>query len=158
MMEKCCGGTPAEKPDEYHRRSPLAWLDGARKTGVPVYIATGIHDGWKGSVPVGHAIRAFNALADAKDRIPEEDIALVEKTQAMPPSLAGECAADPFYAAKGGVHFRRASANALLTIFEGGHDINFPAGVEFLSRQRKGAKADFTSPASANGASVELTK
>ena len=70
----------------------------------------------------------------------------------------GECAADPFYAAKGGVHFRRASANALLTVFEGGHDINFPAGVEFLSRQRKGAKADFTIPASANGASVELTK
>ena len=53
---------------------------------------------------------------------------------------------------------RRASANALLTVFEGGHDINFPAGVEFLSRQRKGAKADFTIPASANGASVELTK
>ena len=158
MMEKCCGGTPAEKPDEYRRRSPLAWLDGARKAGVPVYVATGIHDGWKGSVPVGHAIRAFNALADAKDRIPEEDIALVENTQAMPPSLAGECAADPFYAAKGGVHFRRASANALLTVFEGGHDINFPAGVEFLSRQRKGAKADFTIPASANGASVELTK
>ena len=27
-----------------------------------------------------------------------------------------------------------------------------------VSRQRKGAKADFTIPASANGASVELTK
>lgn len=158
MMEKCCGGTPEAKPDEYRRRSPLAWLDGARKAGVPVYIATGIHDGWKGSVPVGHAIRAFNALADAKDRIPEADIAFVEKRQAMPPSLAGECAADPFYVAKGGVHFRRASANALLTIFEGGHDSNFPAGFEFLSRQRKGAKADFSIPDRADGTSAELTK
>ena len=158
MMEKCCGGTPAEKPDEYRRRSPLAWLDGARKAGVPVYIATGIHDGWKGSVPVGHAIRAFNALADAKDRIPEADIAFVEKTRAMPLSLARESAADPFYAAKGGVHFRRASANALLTVFEGGHDSNFSAGFEFLSRQRKGAKADFSIPARADGTSVELSK
>ena len=93
-----------------------------------------------------------------QNRIPEADIDFVEKRQAMPPSLAGECAADPFYVAKGGVHFRRASANALLTIFEGGHDSNFPAGFEFLSRQRKGAKADFSIPDRADGTSAELTK
>ena len=49
MLEKACGGTPAEKPEEYRRRSPLTWLDRAKEAGVAAYIVTGIHDGWKGS-------------------------------------------------------------------------------------------------------------
>ena len=80
MMTAACGGTPAEKPEEYRHRSPLTWIENAKKAGVPVYIVTGIHDGWNGSVPVGHSFRAFNALADEKDRVPEEDIKTIEET------------------------------------------------------------------------------
>lgn len=157
MMEKCCGGTPAERPDEYRRRSPLAWLDAARRSRVPVYVATGIHDGWKGSVPVGHALRAFNALADEKDRIGEDDIAFMEKMRSVPAAIAAG-AADPFYPGERRVHLRRESANAMLTVFEGGHEINFPAAFDFLSRQRKGAGADFTIPAQGDSTVAELGK
>ena len=158
MMEKACGGTPAEKPDEYSRRSPLTWLANAKKAGVPVYIVTGIHDGWTGSVPVGHAIRAFNALADEKDRVSEADIAAIEETQKIPSTLKGESQKDPFYAAKNTIHFRRTSGNVRLTLFEGGHGGNFPAAFDFLARQVKGRPADFTLPASGKGREDAISK
>ena len=157
MLEKACGGTPEQKPDEYRRRSPLTWIDNARKAGIPVYIVTGIHDGWKGSVPVGHAIRAFNALADGKDRISEDDIASIEATQKVPESLAYRGDIDPFYG-KGAIHLRRTSANVRLTLFEGGHGGNFPAGYDFLSRQIKGRPADFTVSATGKGREEALSR
>lgn len=146
MMEGACGGTPAEKPHEYRRRSPLAWLDCAAAAGVPVYIATGIHDGWKGSVPVGHSFRAYNMLAAEMDRVTEEDIGRIEAERKVPPALAGKVSADPFYDAKRAIHFRGTSRNVRLTLFEGGHAGNYPAGLDFLSRQVKGRAADFSLP------------
>ena len=100
MLEQACGGTPAEKPEEYRHRSPLTWIENAKKAGVPIYIVTGIHDGWKGSVPVGHSFRAFNALADEKDRVSEADIKTIEETQAVPEALAYKGPKDPFYSAE----------------------------------------------------------
>ena len=157
-LEAACGGTPAEKPEEYRRRSPLTYLAKAREAGVPVYIATGIHDGWRGSVPVGHAFRAFNALADEKDRVSEADIAEIERTRKVPGAIAYRGAADPFYSQKLRIHFRRTSANARFTLFEGGHAGNFPAGFDFLSRQKKGRPADFTLPQTATGNAEALKR
>ena len=146
-----CGGTPAEKPEEYRHRSPLTWLARAKAQNVPAYICTGIHDGWTGSVPVGHSFRAFNALAASeKDIVSEDDIAFIEKNQAVPPSLAGTWK-DPFYSERQRIHFRRTSGNVRLTIFEGGHGGPFSAGFDFLSRQRKGQPADWTLPATGKG-------
>ena len=96
MMETACGGKPEQKSDEYRKRSPLTWIDNARKAGVSVYIVTGIHDGWTGSVPVGHSVRAFNALADEKDPVSEEDITAIEETRAVPPSISYKGPKDPF--------------------------------------------------------------
>jgi len=158
MLVGACGGTPAEKPEEYRHRSPLTHLAKAREAGVAMYIATGIHDGWKGSVPVGHAIRAFNALAEVGDRVSENDIAAIERTQSVPSALAYSGAADPFYVPKLRIHLRRTSANARLTLFESGHDINFPAGFDFLARQRKGRPADFTLPTTATGSAAALSR
>ena len=157
MMESACGGTPAEKPEEYASRSPLTWLAGAKAQNVPAYICTGIHDGWWGSVPVGHSFRGFNALADAKDRVSEEDIAYFEANQAVPVSLASKWE-DPFYGEKNRIHFRRTSGLARLTIFEGGHGGNFPAGFDFLSRQRKGDPVDWTLPSKGSGGYESLGK
>jgi len=158
MLEGACGGTPAERPADYARRSPLTWLPRARAAGVPTYVVTGIHDGWKGSVPVGHSFRAFNALADEGDRVGEDDIARIEATQAVPSALAYAGPADPFYSPKNRIHFRRTSANVRFTLFEGGHGGNFPAGLDFLSRQRKGRPADFSLPASGQGREEALGK
>ena len=158
MMEGACGGTPAQKPEEYRHRSPLTWLDSAAKAEVPVYIVTGIHDGWKGSVPVGHAIRAFNMLASEKDRISEDDIAKIEADQKVPAALAYNGPNDPFYSSRNRIHLRRTSRNVRFTLFEGGHAGNYPAGLDFLSRQVKGRPADFTIPSEGKGAENPLTK
>ena len=158
MLEKACGGTPAEKPQEYSHRSPLTWLERARKAGTGAYIVTGIHDGWKGSVPVGHAFRAFNVLADPADRVDEADIAAVEQTRQVPAALAYGGPADPFYPEKIRIHFRRTSANVRFTLMEGGHAGNYAAGLDFLSRQVKGRPADFSLPATGSGREEALSR
>jgi len=158
MLERACGGTPAERPAEYAARSPLAWLARAKAAKVPVYIVTGIHDGWTGSVPVGHSFRAFNALAAPGDAVSEEDIAAIEATQRVPDALAWRGEADPFYGDKMKIHFRRTSGNVRFTLFEGGHGGNFAAGLDFLSRQVKGRPADMSLPERADGSEVSLGK
>ena len=158
MMKDACGGSPTERKDEYAHRSPLTWLRKAKEAGVPVYVATGIHDGWAGSVPVGHAIRAFNALCNPGDAVSEDDIRSIEADQAIPLSLKSESAADPFYGAKMRIHFRRTSGNVRLTLFEGGHSMNFPAGLDFMKRQRKGSPADWKLPAKGRGNTESLSK
>ena len=158
MMEGACGGAPADKPDEYRRRSPLTWLDNAARAGVPVYIATGIHDGWKGSVPVGHSFRAYNMLADAKDAVSESDIAKIEADRKVPAAIAYKGPADPFYGPKMKIHYRGTSRNVRMTLFEGGHAGNYPAGLDFLSRQVKGKPADFTLPEKGAGDEQLLSK
>jgi len=154
MLEAACGGTPSEHADAYAHRSPLTWLARAKAAGVLAYICTGIHDGWKGSVPVGHAIRGYNALADEADRISEEDIAFIEANQKVPDALAFS-GKDPFYAASNRVHLRKTSRLARLTLFEGAHGGNFAAGIDFLARQAKGQPADWTLPAEAASARIE---
>ena len=158
MLEKACGGTPAERPEEYKRRSPLTWLDRARKAGVAAYIVTGIHDGWKGSVPVGHSFRAFNALANPEDRVSEADISAVEETRQVPSALAYAGPRDPFYPARMRIHFRRTSANVRFTLMEGGHGGNYAAGLDFLSRQTKGRPTDFGLPATGKASEEALGK
>ena len=46
----------------------------------------------------------------------------------------------------------------MLTIFEGGHDGNYAAGIDFLSRQRKGCKADWTLPEKGEDGGEALTR
>jgi pimeloyl-ACP methyl ester carboxylesterase len=158
MMEKACRGNPRMKFHEYKSRSPLTYLEAAKNAKVPVYIGTGIHDGWKGSVPVGHSIRAFNVLAEKNDVIPEKEISFIEKKRAIPTSLDKGELRDPQYANGRGVLMRRNSANACLVIFDGGHDMNYPAGLDFLSKQCRGKKADWTLPNAASGKSQALTR
>lgn len=157
-IEKACGGLPSEKPAEYARRSPLTHLAAARAAGTHVDICEGIHDGHVGSVPVGHAIRAFNALADERDRISEDDIAFIERTETVPAHLAF-AGSVPFFG-KRKVFLRRTSANVRLTIFDAGHAGNYAEAIDWLSRQRRGAKADWTVPekAAGVGGNTEVTK
>ena len=158
MLEGACGGTPADRPEEYARRSPLTWLSRAKDAGVAVYIVTGIHDGWTGSVPVGHSFRAFNALAAERDRVSETDIAEIEATRRVPAALAYAGPRDPFYENRNRIHFRRTSGNIRFTLMEGGHGGNYPAGLDFLARQEKGRPADFTLPATGKGGEEALGK
>jgi pimeloyl-ACP methyl ester carboxylesterase len=141
MLEQSCGGAPGPATEaEYRHRSPLFHLAAAK--GVPLDINTGIHDGHTGSVPVSHSLRAFNALASAEHQISTEAIDFMVREQKIPSALAAETQADP--ERQKAVLFRRASGNARVTVFEGGHDSESSAAVLWLSRQRKGQSADFT--------------
>ena len=157
QLEKACGGTPSERPDEYARRSPLTHLAAAK--GVPVMIGTGVHDGHKrkGSVPVSQAIRAYNLLAKPEDRVAAADIETIVRTESVPDAIAftGEA---PFYPPQRRVHLRKTSGNVQLTLFEGGHSCNFAAGFDFLSRQVRGKPADWTLPANGTSMIKQLTK
>lgn len=141
MIEQSCGGAPGPTTEaEYRHRSPLFHLAAAK--GVPLDINTGIHDGHTGSVPVSHSLRAFNVLAAPDRQVSTEDIDFMVREQKIPASLAAETQADP--ERQKPVLFRRASGNARVTVFEGGHDSESSAAVLWLSRQRKGQPADFS--------------
>ncbi|MDD4017288.1 MAG: prolyl oligopeptidase family serine peptidase [Kiritimatiellae bacterium] len=159
-LELVCGGTPEEKPEEYARRSPVTYLARAKAAGVNISIATGIHDGHvgKGSVPVSLAMRAFNVLADEKDRISEATMNDIDENEKVPQAelFRGH---DPFYSGDYRAYLKRTSGNAQVTIFEGGHGGSSEAGFYWLDRQRRGVKADWTLPGGAGGAVYnELTK
>lgn len=143
MMEKVCGGPPGrpETDAQYRARSPLFILPAAK--GVALDINAGIHDGHTGSVPISHSLRAFNVLAEAnghaEKRLSEEEIAFMTAQEKVAPSLAGQCEKDP--ERKMPVLFRRAAGPVRVTIFEGGHDQEIAAALDWLARQRKGAAA-----------------
>lgn len=145
-IEKACGGDPSGSPAalrEARIRSPRTWLPNASGASVAIDISTGIHDGHTGSVPIGHAIRAYNILAAEEDRISEEDIAFMERFEKIPDNLrAGQ--GDPAYG-NHTVYLRKQSKNVRLSIFEGGHDILYGTAAEWLSRQTAEKTPDWSS-------------
>lgn len=152
MLEAACEGTPADKPGEYAHRSPMTHLHNAKSAGLKAYVCTGIHDGWKGSVPVGHSFRAFNALADERDRISDEDIAFIEKNRKVPDALKFTGRDDDYIRT---VHFQRTSGNVRFTLFEGGHEGNNVAMLHWLENQKKGSKVEWNLPPLEDGISKE---
>jgi poly(3-hydroxybutyrate) depolymerase len=134
------------------QRSPVTWLHRAKE--VAVDIATGIHDGHKGSVPISETFNAYNCVAEKADQVPQETIAfMVEKEQA--PAGLPEFK-DPGYGRRK-IHFRKVSKNVRVTIFEGGHHILSPYGFDWLMKQRKGKAAVWQS-SKGSGKSEKLNK
>ena len=140
-IERVCGGLPRQTPEvdaAYASRSVIKRLSNARLP-FPLDINTGIHDGHTGSVPVSHAILAFNAVAAEADRIPEAAIEAMVRRRKVLSDLAA-ATADPLYASNP-VLLRRTSGSARLTVFDGGHDIVHEAGLTWLEAQRRSAPA-----------------
>ena len=157
MIEQCCGGKPGPATEaEYRHRSPLFHLAAAK--GVPLDINTGIHDGHTGSVPVSHSLLAFNVLAAPDKQVSVADIDFMVREQKIPTALATETQIDP--ERQKATLFRRASGNARVTVFEGGHDSEPLAALEWLSRQRKGQPADWSlgQKSGKAGAATEVSK
>jgi poly(3-hydroxybutyrate) depolymerase len=144
-MERVCGGPPggsAEVDANYASRSAVGLLAKAFATNpvpFPLDINSGIHDGHTGSVPVSHGLRAFNVLAPAADRVPEETIAAMVETRAVPAGLrfAGS---DPLYRTRP-VLLRKTAGNTRITVFDGGHEILHEAGLTWLEAQARGRPA-----------------
>jgi len=137
------GGVPdsiASVDYQYLHRSPINWLQYAKE--VPIDIAAGIHDGHRGSVPISHSLLGFNKLADLVDRLSEEDIAFFVDSVKVPVQLKNDFF-DSSYPTDKPLLFRRISNNVRVTIFDGGHDILYLTGLEWLSKQQKGTSAIF---------------
>jgi len=139
MLEAVCGGAPgasAAVDAEYARRSPATYMSRAK---VPLDINTGIHDGHTGSVPVTHALNAFNALAKEGERIPDAHIATMAINRKVP---EGQAAATPdeLYE-RAPVLYRKTSGDARITVFDGGHEIVVEAALGWLEQQQKGSPA-----------------
>jgi len=134
---KSCGGLPGQSPEidaQYAKRSPVTHLKNAVK--LPLDINAGIHDGHdSGGVPVGHSFKAFNVLADPNDRVSDNDIRYFNDKSEVPPHLK-QMIIDPTYGQNKAL-FRRVSGNTRLTIFDGGHRLNFYAALTWVSKQKK---------------------
>ncbi len=141
MLEGCIGFPPTHgmAVQPYRRRSPLHFLPLA--LGLPIDIQTGIQDGHTGAVPVSHSLRAFNALAAPADRLAEADIEAITKDAKIPAKLAVKIEEPRLKR----VLFRRTSGTARVTIFDGGHEADFPAGVRWLEQHRQPEFAIVTS-------------
>jgi len=140
MMEKCCGGPPgtAQTDWEYQIRSPIFFIDKAK--GLRIDLNAGIRDGHDGaSVPIRHALRAFNVLAIAngfRDRaLGNEDVAFMTEQAKVPAHLAGETVDEP--GRQGKVLFRRSAGPVRVTIFDGGHDIDVPTAFRWFGSLAK---------------------
>ena len=133
-MEKSCGGAPGDSATidaEYAKRSPLTYLKKAK--GARLHINAGIHDGHTGSVPISHSLLAFNEVAEPEDQLSQEDIQFFTEKEAVPPRLISDIS-DPSY----GKHqplFRRESGNAMVTIFEGGHELVASAAIAWIQQR-----------------------
>lgn len=135
-----CGGAPGtskEIDEQYRKRSACTYLHNA--SFLPVDINAGIQDGHTGSVPISHTLKAFNSLAESKDKVSEDDIKFMVEKIAVPEHLK-KTLSDPLYGKRAPL-FRRVSKNVRVTIFDGSHDIIQEAGLGWLEQQRKGQSA-----------------
>jgi dienelactone hydrolase len=140
-IAQACGGEPSEGSsafDECRKRSPSTHVPDVAGE-IRVLIAHGIGDT---TVPPEQALRAFNDLADEKDRIPQEQIDQLMETRQVPDALRERSVqnSDEF------PHFAEADADVLLhlksgpaelVLFEGEHDMLYRPGLEWLARQRR---------------------
>ncbi|MBK9260691.1 MAG: alpha/beta fold hydrolase [Polyangiaceae bacterium] len=124
-------GSPAEK--ECRRRSPSQYLSNARGR-VPVYLGLGI---WDHLVPPNHALRAFNDLASPNERIPEGQLRELDRTRRVPHELVFSGKRPLYEQAGAKVLLERSSLGSTVTIFQGGHDIIYNAGLAWLAERRR---------------------
>jgi acetyl esterase/lipase len=131
-----CGGDPTADQDargECRHRSPRTHIEGAE--GVPVYIGQGMSDT---IVPPDYAFRAFNDLADPADRV-GDDVLQAARERRLVSRLRGEVEAETYF---GGpdpqVFFSRSSGPVTLVAFEGGHDMVYHPGLEWITEVASG--------------------
>ena len=133
-IARSCGGPPGASDSvdaEYFKRSPIHFLNRAK---MPLDINAGIYDGHTGSVPISHALRAFNAVV-SKNTFSNQTVEYLVENARVPAELHWE-RTDPYYGEKK-VLLRRLSNTARLSIFEGGHEIIPNAALHWLNKQTK---------------------
>jgi acetyl esterase/lipase len=128
-----CGGNPTtdeEAEAECRRRSPSTYLDAARESGVPVFVAQGAAD-WL--LPPSHSVSAFNVLADPDDRLTAEEVEEIGRRR-LPEHLAGEVTSETFFGdGDPVVVFARQSARVWLVLFQAGHEMAYAPALRWFA-------------------------
>ncbi|MDR1672275.1 MAG: GDSL-type esterase/lipase family protein [Bacteroidales bacterium] len=115
--------SPDGTPDfvEMRKRSPLHLPYPAHRKGSSLYIYTGIHDGYTGSVPVTHSINMYNKIvyekypADKHNFVPQEDVVKMLAMRVFP-------GAPQATVGNRHIHYHKRTGDVELTIFEGTHE------------------------------------
>jgi len=130
-----CGGAPrpgTAAETDCRERSPQAHL--ARAAGrVPVLLAHGLKDE---TVPLRHALLAYDALAAPEERFSAADRSFLDARGEVPPHLRR--ASPLFEMASARVRLERRSRTVTLVLFQGGHDMDYNATLRWLNNQRRG--------------------
>jgi dienelactone hydrolase len=135
-IENSCGGPPLPNTTafaECKKRSVSSYLGNASGKSVQIFIAVGIKDPF---VPPGHSIQAFNDLAQKNEIISQKDIDYIDNNLSLPVNLKGNYHDSLFTDAHLNLIFERKSANVVLKIFDGRHDVIYNAGLVWLSKQK----------------------
>jgi pimeloyl-ACP methyl ester carboxylesterase len=145
-IESALGGPPessAKRLADAKHRSPITWLSGNDRL-PPLDINHGIDDGRTGSVPFTHSLHAWNASVRQSNRIASDLVDRFYQARAVPPSLreSNQATDDRLYGANQPI-FRCSEGNVRLTIFQGGHEINHNAALNWLAAQVKGKPANW---------------
>ena len=143
MIEKSLGGAPGTSiavDADYRDRSPVFHL--SRVGDLPVSIWAGAYDGHTGSVPVRHSLTAFNAIAESHGDaiVSEQEIIELSELQRLKSPLPSDSVPDATLGKK--IYLRRRSQKSVVTIFDGGHESNPEAALEWLSAKRRAVASD----------------
>lgn len=117
-----CGACPTYNDEKAKARSPLHWATPVEKLNhTRLYIYAGIHDGYTGSVPIGHSLLFYNKLVD--------DLGMDHSARVSPDEIIWMLSARsaPYFSRNKigdrNVLYAKNIGNIALTIFEGGHEI-----------------------------------
>ncbi|REK15694.1 MAG: alpha/beta fold hydrolase [Actinobacteria bacterium] len=131
-IEAGCGGDPTEEEEaraECVHRSPMAHLDGARESGVPVLIGHGINDSLLSPAQSGWA---FNHLANSSDQFSETQ--LEELAQGDVPDVAEPLEGESFFGdGDPDPVLVRHSGPVVVVFFEAGHEMVYEASVRWFA-------------------------
>ncbi len=128
-----CGGDPRESgpaQEECLRRSPTTYLKTAKQEGVAVFIAQGLGDTL---VSPRNGANAFNQLAQARDRLTDEEIMSIGAHR-IPTELAGDITIETYFERGDATPlFARRSGQVMLVFFEGRHDMVYGATARWFA-------------------------
>ncbi len=131
-IRSSCGGDPTigdAARAECQHRSPSAYLDVARYSGMPVYLGHGLNDK---TVPPVHALWTFNQLVGEGEYLDEELLEAVAQNR-LPDELEGSVEAETYFSGDDpDVLFSRQAGKITLVLFEGEHDMVYNPGLEWM--------------------------
>lgn len=132
MMRACFGGSPGGNKaiaDELLARSPIRYLRPGLN--VPLDLAAGRFDS---TVSIAHSLRAMQALAPRSVTNDEIDLLLGSGPGLTRPTPS-DTATDPVLGRR--IFLRRTAGSSRITIFDGAHEWNARAAVDWLAQHRK---------------------